>query len=177
MSGFLEQIFSPEKSIQLNAEELLFSIEKPVRSMFFVRSGEIQLRRYTRSGNTLILQNATQGAVVAEASAYSSAYHCDAMATKATELLYVSKLSFIQRLHTDPTASRLWSKMLAQSVQSARIRAEIRSLSRVCDRLDAWLEAGNKLPSKGQWQEVAFELGVSREAFYREMSKRKLFLS
>ena len=63
--------------------------------------------------------------------------------------------------------------MLARSVQAARVRAEIRSLPRVAERLDAWLAEGNALPGKGQRQELAAELGVTREALYRELSRRR----
>jgi hypothetical protein len=41
------------------------------------------------------------------------------------------------------------------------------------DRLDAWLEEGNRTPERGRWQEVAAELGVSREALYRELALRR----
>lgn len=58
-------------------------------------------------------------------------------------------------------------------VQAARLRAEIRSLPKVADRLDAWLAAGNRLPERGQWQDAAAELGVTREAMHRELSRRR----
>ena len=71
------------------------------------------------------------------------------------------------------TAPESWSALLARSVQAARLRAEIRSLPRVAERLDAWLGEGNALPERGRWQEVAAELGVTREALYRELSSRR----
>lgn len=66
-----------------------------------------------------------------------------------------------------------WSALLALSVLAARLRSEIRSLPKVADRLDAWLAEGNALPEKGRWQEVAAEPGVTREALYRELSRRR----
>jgi hypothetical protein len=56
---------------------------------------------------------------------------------------------------------------------SARVRAEIRSLPKVAERLEAWLREGHVLPDKGCWQDVAAELGVSREALYRELARRR----
>jgi len=32
---------------------------------------------------------------------------------------------------------------------------------------------GNTPPEKGRWQEVASELGVTREALYRELARRR----
>jgi hypothetical protein len=73
----------------------------------------------------------------------------------------------------NPVLAAAWSAMLARSVQAARLRSEIRSMLRVAERLDAWLGEGNALPGKGRWQEVASELGVTREALYRELSRRR----
>lgn len=50
------------------------------------------------------------------------------------------------------------------------MRAEIRSLAKVAERLDAWLSEGRTLPDKGRWQDVAAELGVTSEALYRELT-------
>ncbi len=47
-------------------------------------------------------------------------------------------------------------------------------MPKVADRLDAWLCEGHLLPNKGRWQDVASELGVSREALYRELARRRI---
>jgi CRP/FNR family transcriptional regulator, dissimilatory nitrate respiration regulator len=83
------------------------------------------------------------------------------------------KQRFLSVLADDPALATSWSALLARSVQAARLRSEIRSLPRVADRLDAWLGEGNALLEKGRWQEVAAELGVTREALYRELSRRR----
>jgi hypothetical protein len=43
----------------------------------------------------------------------------------------------------------------------------------VAERLDAWLGGERALQEKGTWQDLAAELGVSREALYRELAKRR----
>jgi hypothetical protein len=43
----------------------------------------------------------------------------------------------------------------------------------VAERLDAWLGAEGGLPDRGRWQELAEELGVTREALYRELARRR----
>ena len=76
-------------------------------------------------------------------------------------------------LAADRDLAEAWCATLARGVQAARVKAEIRSLPRVADRLDAWLLEGNTLPQKGRWQDVAAELGVTREALYRELARRR----
>ena len=43
----------------------------------------------------------------------------------------------------------------------------------LADRLDAWLAEGHAFPERGRQQELAAELGVTREALYREMARRR----
>ena len=48
--------------------------------MFIVTEGQVDLIRHTHSGLRILLYSAGQGAVLAEASAYSDIYHCDGIA-------------------------------------------------------------------------------------------------
>jgi len=52
------------------------------------------------------------------------------------------------------------------------MNSEIRALRTVSERLDAWLAGGRMLPPKGEWQDLAQILGVTREALYRELAQR-----
>jgi CRP-like cAMP-binding protein len=79
------------------------------------------------------------------------------------------KTAFLAALARDTNVATDWAAMLARGVQAARLRSEIRTLPKVTDRLDAWFGEGNALPHKGHWQNVASELGVTREALYREL--------
>jgi len=48
-------------------------------------------------------------------------------------------------------------------------------MKKVSERLDAWRDwRDGDFPAKGKWKELAAEIGVSPEALYRELSKRKL---
>ncbi len=173
MSVMLETLFSDARILTLERGQALFHTGAGVREMYLVRAGQVQLLRHTTRGICLVLQNATAGMVLAEASAYSNAYHCDAVATQTSTVSVIPRKAFRAALERDPALAQLWATHLAQSVQAARFRAEIRTLPKVADRLEAWLAEGNSLPEKGRWQDVAAELGVSREALYRELSRRR----
>ncbi|MEC7667561.1 MAG: hypothetical protein VXZ18_01615 [Pseudomonadota bacterium] len=62
---------------------------------------------------------------------------------------------------------------MARTLQKSRMQSEIRTLKTVAERLDAWLVDNPALPPKGQLQDLAHILGVSREALYRELAKRR----
>lgn len=173
MSESLEPLFAGAAARAFGAGEPVFQAGDTVSSMFFVRRGRADLVRHTGHGLRMVLHRAGPGAVLAEASAWSEAYHCDAVAAEPCQVAVLPRGAFLKRLSTKPAMAEIWARCLARAVQSARLQAEIRSLPKVADRLDAWLGEGNRLPEKGRWQEVAAELGVTREALYRELSRRR----
>ena len=166
-------VFSRSPSLALPAGEMVFLTGQNVETIFMVRSGRVQLQRHSLHGARLILQDAGPETVLAEASAYSAQYHCDAVGIEAATLSTIPKARFLAALRDDPDLALAWSGMLASAVQAARVRSEIRSLPKVAERLDAWLNEGHVLPEKGRWQDVAAELGVTREALYRELARRR----
>ena len=173
MPKSISLLFQDARDTGLAPGETLFAAAEDVANIFMVRSGRVHLQRHTTHGAHMVLQNAGPGAVVAEASAYSSRYHCDAVAAEESVVAGLPKERFLSALADDPALAESWSALLARSVQAARLRSEIRSLPRVADRLDAWLGEGNALPERGRWQDVAAELGITREALYRELSRRR----
>lgn len=113
--------------------------------------------------------------MLAEASLYSGTYHCDAVAFGAADTCVYTKASLKRLLAKSPQFSNIWANYLAQELQRSRLRSEILSLRTVADRLDAWTAwNGGGLPRKGEWKLVANQIGVSPEALYREISKRRV---
>jgi CRP-like cAMP-binding protein len=166
-------IFEAKCVRRLNRGDIVFRSGSNVTDVFLVRSGRITLVRSLPSGQQVVLQRASPGHIVAEASVYAQRYHCDGLASEASELVSMPRKSFLNALRSDAHLSEAWAAHLAQGVQQARMRAEIRSLKTVAERLDAWTAEYGKLPKRGQWQGLADELSVSREALYREMARRR----
>jgi CRP-like cAMP-binding protein len=173
MSDVLAALFDDAEPRPLEAGAWLFHSGDAVSQMFVVAEGAVDLTRVTSAGVPIILQRARCGQVLAEASAYSAAYHCDARVVTASVLRVIPVGRFRDRLARDPRLAEIWAAHLAHAVQAARMRAEIRTLRTVAERLDAWLDEGRSQPARGAWQDLAAELGVSREALYRELAKRR----
>lgn len=156
------------------AGALLFQRDDPVRRVHRVLSGQVHLMRRQADGAAFLLQRAGPGDLVAEASLLSDCYHCDAECL--TESVLKSwPLSAVQRLiRQDRHAALAYAAYLAQGLRAARLKAEITSLRRVEDRLDAWLAwNGGTLPEKGGWHHLAGEINVTPEALYREIARRR----
>lgn len=173
MQTGIERVFSGAPTRYFEDADAVFRMGHPVENVHLVLSGAVALVRHTPAGSRLVLHRARPGAIVAEASAWSPTYHCDAVAIGHADLAILPRAAFRSGLASDPALLEEWAADLARAVQAARLRAEIRSLRTVPDRLDAWLDSFGSLPERGRWQEVAEEIGVTREALYRELARRR----
>ena len=170
--NYLMQLKHHKRSF--GAGELVFERGDPVRSYFVIDAGEVHLLRRQENGAEVILQRAKAGSVLAEASFNSKCYHCAAVAKEPSIVAVFPRAIVRDLLDNDPQATRAYAAHLAQEVQNARRRAEILSLRRVADKLDAWLVwHDGELPEKGMWKRIAEEIGSSSEALYRELARRR----
>ena len=162
-----------DRDVILTEGEILFRLGDKILSIFLVASGAVRLVRYLPHGLSLTVQLAGEDSVLAEASLFADAYHCDAVAVSATRLFAVPRRCAEEAVMRDPAIARLWAKHLAAEVQRARAQVEIVSLKKVSERLDAWLAFRGDLPPKGHWHRLASEIGVTPEALYREIARRR----
>jgi CRP-like cAMP-binding protein len=152
----------------------LFHQGDAVKSVFAVMEGTVELTRFQEGGASLVLQRADSGTFLAEASVYSPFYHCDAIVAETCMISELNRTAFLAILAEQHEIQELWAAHLARQVQSARYRSEILARRKVSERLEGWLtwkDAG--LPAKGEWKSVAEEIGVSPEALYRELARRR----
>lgn len=162
-----------QRTRNLAAGEFLFRRDDQVRLLFLVEEGEVHLVRFQADGGQLVLQRALAHHAVAEASVFSSVYHCDAVAILPSRILEIDRSRFRTELLDNERLAEAWNHYLAREVQLTRLRAEILSLKRVASRLDAWLSFhSSELPEKGEWKILATQIGVTPEALYRELAKR-----
>lgn len=173
MSSPFNALFVGGTPTSLNKDQLVFQSGDKVLSMYLVLDGHIDLVRHTLSGSRLVLFRAGPAHVLAEASAYSESYHCDGVAISAARLISIPVAEFQRRLDQDTDLARFWAERMAHNLQAARMGSEIRTLRTVSERLDAWQTVHGDIPEKGQLQNLAQSIGVTREALYRELSKRR----
>ena len=84
----------------------------------------------------------------------------------------VAVCDFRHALDRAPEFRKTWNFYLARQLQWSRQLVELMSQRTVEARLDIWLGMnGGLMPGKGQWADVADEIGTSPEALYRELAK------
>ena len=173
-ASFLEILDQlPGRELHLNAGTLMFQRDDIVRSVYVVRTGRVHLLRRQEDGAVFILQRAGPGKLVAEASLLTKTYHCSAEAVEPSLLTIWPQAKIRALINRDKETALTYASHLAGEVRTARLRAEISSLRKVRDRLDAWLAwKEGSLPQKGEWHHLARELNVTPEALYREIARR-----
>ena len=150
----------------------VFRRDDTVRAVHQVASGQVRLTRHVADGRTLILQRAGPGELLAEASLFADRYHCDAVAEGAVQLLTLDREMLRVRLAERPDILMALTGRFAREIQRLRARLELAGLVRVADRLDAWLALHGDREGR-PWRDVAIEIGVSPEALYRELGRRR----
>lgn len=174
MSDFFDFLRAKASAARaLNAGQCLFTTGDPVESLHLVEDGCVQLVRRDEDGIGAVMQRAISGSVLAESSIFSTHYHCAAEALVDSRVLVLPISPLLDLLDRDPNIAGMLARHLAREVQAVRTRAELLTRRTVRDRLDGWLAVnGGVLPAKGNWRFVAEDIGVTPEAFYRELQRR-----
>ena len=162
------------ETLKIESGATLFRQNEQVRHVFVVRSGCVHLVRYGAEGTMAVMQRATAGNVLAESSVFSESYHCDGLCVSDATVARADMRRVRAAIEADPGLLRTLTKHLAREVQRTRGRVELLSRRTVAERLDGWFALhGDALPERGQWRAVAEDIGVSPEAFYRELQRRR----
>jgi CRP-like cAMP-binding protein len=152
----------------------LFHQRDPVAEVFLLTAGHAELRRHQADGALVVLHRAGPGDMLAEASLYAARYHCDGVCTAPAEIAAAPRGAVRACLEGNPAHGAAWAAHLARTLQATRHRAELLTRRTVAARLDGWLDwHGGALPARGRWRGLAEELGVTPEALYRELARRK----
>jgi len=127
-----------DRDVALADKQPLFRAGDAVRFFFVVREGGVRLVRLQQTGAALVLQRVPRGGLVAEASVFAPRYHCDAVADGPTVLARISQAKVVALQREEPAWLQQFAAHLATEVQRARARAELLSLKKVSERLNAW---------------------------------------
>jgi CRP-like cAMP-binding protein len=160
---------------KLKAGEPLFHLGDKTAGLFEVIAGRVRLVRVDRSGRETVLYVAGPGETIAEASLFSPAYHCDAVAgTDATVRVY-PKSAVLAAFAKDQKAAQAFSATLARQVMSLRTRLAQRDIRSARERLRHFLALnagadGRTVILQGTLKDLAAELGLTHEALYRTLA-------
>jgi CRP/FNR family transcriptional regulator, dissimilatory nitrate respiration regulator len=144
-------------------------------AIYKVESGRLRLIRRTVDDHLVVLHTARSGEFFAEASLFSEIYHCDAIAAVASDVRVYAKATLLASLRTEPAFSEAFMARLAHQVQELRARMELRNIRSARERVLQYLllragADGRTITIEGQLQDIAAEVGLTREALYRALA-------
>ena len=159
----------------LNKGETLFRQGDAARNIYAVTRGRIRLIRHLDDGGTVTLHIARAGESFAEAALFSDVYHCDAVADEASQVTIHAKDALLKTFKSDKHAATGFMARLARQVMGLRSRLELRNIRSARDRVMQFLllsreDGSDSVSFDRPLREVAGEIGLSHEAFYRTLA-------
>jgi CRP-like cAMP-binding protein len=160
---------------RLQAGETLFRLGDKPAGLWEVVAGRVRLSRIDRSGREVILYVAGPGETIAEASLFSPSYHCDAVASTDALVRVYAKRAVLAAFEQDQKCAQSFTATLARQVMNLRTRLEQRNIRSARERVRHFLELnagadGRTVELRGTLKDLAAELGLTHEAFYRTLA-------
>jgi len=161
---------------RLKPGQTLFHSGSKSTGFYEVVTGTVRLVRVDRSGKEAVLQVASSGDTLAEASLFSPTYHCDAVATTEATVRQFPKTALLAEMQRDPKMARSFAAMLAHQVMTLRTRLERRNIHSARDRVRHFLTVnvgadGQTVALSGTLKQLAADLGLTHEALYRTLAR------
>lgn len=91
---------------RFEAGETVFRAGSAAHAVYFLQSGGVLMIRCGRAGEEAVAHDPRAGEFIADASLDSSRYHCDVVASRASELLRCSSKALKQLLNVDSAFAR-----------------------------------------------------------------------
>ena len=154
-------------NLRIEKGQTLFRQDGNTAGLFYIRDGGVDLLRHTASGTRIVIHRAKQAETFAEASLFSNAYHCDAVASENSELVRLEKEAVLHQFKSDPNFAQALAARFASQVQIYRRRLELTAIRGAQDRVFAALVDGTMT---GTVTSFAAEIGLTHEATYRALA-------
>jgi CRP-like cAMP-binding protein len=160
----------------LARNEVLFKQGDKVKAIYFIEAGRLRLERRTFDGRLLILGTTPANQFFVEAALFSEIYHCDAVASEPSRVCVYPKTAMLKALNTDPTSAVEFLKLVSRQIIDLRQQLELMKVRSAAERLLLYLDFnagpdGRTVRLPGALQDIASELGLTREALYRTLAK------
>jgi len=138
ISEFL-YLLKPSKTINLVPGEYLFNQNDSAKGIFLVKEGRIKLIRDSVDGNLVIIHIAQINDSLAEASLFSSHYHCHAKSDTPSQVLFYEKEQVLTYLSSNKASALDFIEVLAKQIQKLRLLIELRGVRSSRERLIQYL--------------------------------------
>jgi CRP/FNR family transcriptional regulator, dissimilatory nitrate respiration regulator len=160
---------------RLKAGQPLFRLGDKTAGLCEVITGRVRLARVDPSGREIVLHVAGPGETLAEASLFSSQYHCDAIASTNAIVRVYPKREVLAAFEENPKTVQAFTATLAHQVMNLRTRIEQRNIRSARERMRHFLRLnagpdGRTVELRGTLKDLAAEIGLTHETLYRTLA-------
>jgi CRP/FNR family transcriptional regulator, dissimilatory nitrate respiration regulator len=167
-----------EKALErrsLARDEVLFKQGDKVTAIYFIETGRLRLERRTFDGRSLIVGTTPAGEFFVEAALFADIFHCDAVATEPSRVRIYPKTAVLNALRNDSASAMSFLALVSHEVIKLRQHIELMKVRSAKERLTLYLDLnagpdGRTVKLRGELQDIASELGLTREALYRTLA-------
>lgn len=172
----LPAFLKPLKSQSLKKGQYLFRQGEATTHIFIVKKGRIKLVRETFEGFSVVLHIAREGEGFAEASLFSSEYHCNCLSDLPSQVICLPKGEVLEALGKNKELAEGFMAHLARQVQYLRSNLELRNIRSARQRIFQYLllkagEVNSEIHLTSSFKDAAYHIGLAHETFYRELAK------
>ena len=110
---------------KLERGEVLFTQDQKTGGLYYLVAGTIDLTRVTQSGDSVLIHRARERETFAEASLFSSTYHCTATAACKSTVIECRRCRIDELLLRDAGFTHAMASRFAMQIQQSRRLTEL----------------------------------------------------
>jgi len=163
----------------LSNGQVLFHRNEDSQAIYAVKSGQIRLLHYTKSGQSVSHYTIRSGEICAEVALLSNAYTCSAIAEEPTQVLVFPKQTFLSVLQQHSDFATAFIMQLSYRLHKTKVMLELRSIRSAPERVLHYLQLivpaeQNTVMLEQPLKNVAADLGISSESLSRALAQLEI---
>jgi CRP-like cAMP-binding protein len=170
----LERLFGRRQVRKLARGERLFRQGEPAAAVYLILRGRLRMVRHLASGDRMTIHTGRTGELFAEGALFSDVYQCDAIAAVPTRVRACSKAEMLAAIGDSPSTMLALLEQITHLLHRARAMRELRNIrsagERVLHHLRLSASKDGTVVFDRPLLEVAQDLGLTREAYYRALA-------
>lgn len=161
---------------QFSKGQVLFQRNEASRAIYVVKSGQVRLLHYTKSGQSISYYTVQAGEICAEVALFLDTYTCNAIAEAPTQVLAFPKQTFLNTLQQNPDFAMAFMMQLSYRLHTIKTMVELRSIRSAQERVLHYLRLvlppeKNTIVLEQPLKDIAADLGISPEVLSRTLAQ------
>lgn len=160
----------------LSNGQVLFHRNEESRAIYAVKSGQVRLLHYTKSGQSISHYAVHAGEICAEVALFLDAYTCSAIVEEPTQVLVFPKQAFLNTLQQNPEFATAFMSQLSYRLHMTKVIVELRSIRSAQERVLHYLHLitppeKNTVVLEQPLKNIASDLSISPEVLSRTLTQ------